>query len=239
MCDFCHLHLHTSISLLDGGIKISDLVKKVKEYGMTSCGVSEHGWLASAVEFYKECKKNGIKPIIGSELYITENEDGLPNENKIRDNHHMVVIAKDYFGYKKLVELVSEGSLNNFYYKPRVYKEKLRALAGHAIFLSGCIAEDTLITTSEGIITIKELSQIVKNKTIFILSFDEKKQKIVFNKVVNAWKTKTVKKLIQIKLSNGSCIKLTSDHKVYTNIGWIEAGNLDKKIHKILDLNIK
>ena len=88
---------------------------------------------------YKECKKAGIKPLQAVEAYITEDEDGLPNEKKTRDNHHLVLIAKDNKGYKGLLELCSEGSMNNFYYKPRIQKKKLARLGGHLIVLSGCL----------------------------------------------------------------------------------------------------
>lgn len=130
---------HTQASLLDGAILIPDLVQHLQECGMTSCGVSEHGWMASAVEFYKACKKANIKPLLGVEAYITDDPDGLHNEKKNRDNMHMGLIAKDNEGYKRLLQIVSHGALNNFYYKPRIYKDNLRTLKGHVVAFSGCL----------------------------------------------------------------------------------------------------
>lgn len=106
---------------------------------MTSVAITDHGWMAGVINFYKECAKNDVKPILGCEIYVTENEDNLENEFKIRDNEHIVLLAKDNIGYSKLLETVSTAALNNFYYKPRVWKEHLKKLAGHVIVASACL----------------------------------------------------------------------------------------------------
>lgn len=141
MCkdSFTHLHLHTQYSLLDGANMVSDLVSHLKANDMTSCAITDHGWMAGAIDFYKACTKEKIKPLIGVEAYVTDDEDGLPNEKKTRDNMHMVLIAKDNIGYSRLMQTVSKAALNNFYYKPRISKENLRALGGHVIATSACL----------------------------------------------------------------------------------------------------
>jgi len=137
--NFTHLHLHTQYSLLDGAILIPELIEHCKETGMTACAITDHGWMAGVVDFYKQCIKAEIKPILGVEAYITEDPDGLENEDKNRDNMHMVLLAKDNAGYRLLLDAVSNAALNNFYYKPRICKENLRKLTGHVVATSACL----------------------------------------------------------------------------------------------------
>jgi len=111
MKDFVHLHLHTQYSLLDGAIKIEDLVKKAKEFGYRAVGVSDHGNLFGSYQFYKALKKEGIKPIIGMEAYFTTgsrfDRRTKGSEDNITDkyNHHLILIAKDDRGLKNLFKL--------------------------------------------------------------------------------------------------------------------------------------
>jgi DNA polymerase-3 subunit alpha len=95
--------------------------------------------MAGVVDFYKECKKANIKPIIGVEAYVTDDKDDLFNENKTRDNMHMVLLAKTDEGYRRLLRLISHAALHNFYYKPRIYREHLRTLQGHVIATTACL----------------------------------------------------------------------------------------------------
>lgn len=136
---FTHLHLHTQYSLLDGAILIPELLEHCKATGMTACAITDHGWMAGVVDFYKKCTEAGIKPILGVEAYITEDPDGMENEEKTRDNMHMVLLAKDNLGYSLLLDTVSNAALNNFYYKPRIYKEQLKKLEGHVIATTACM----------------------------------------------------------------------------------------------------
>lgn len=138
--DFTHLHTHSEYSLLDGAIRISDMISISKEYGMSSIGISDHGSLAGTLEFYRETKKAGIKPILGIEAYVTLDEDGLPNEKKTRDNYHMILIASNLTGWKNLMYLSSNAHLNNFYYKPRISLSKLLSHGEGLIGTSGCLA---------------------------------------------------------------------------------------------------
>src|SRR5690606_20009783 len=117
---FTHLHLHTDYSLLDGVIRILDLVKKIKESGMTSCAITDHGSMYGAFKFYQEMVKNELKPIIGCEIYIAprtrhDKEYGIDNKY-----YHQTLLAKNLTGYKNLMKIVSVGHMEGFYYKPRV-----------------------------------------------------------------------------------------------------------------------
>jgi DNA polymerase-3 subunit alpha len=138
------LHLHTSYSLLDSAIQIKDLAKYLVEQGITSCAITDHGWMAGVVEFQKQMTKAGVKPIIGVEAYITDDPDGLEdNSLKHKDNYHLVILAKDNTGLKTLFSLLSNAASQNFYYKPRIYKKHLVELAGHAIVTSACLGSET------------------------------------------------------------------------------------------------
>ncbi|NQT49662.1 DNA polymerase III subunit alpha [Candidatus Kuenenbacteria bacterium] len=132
------LHVHSHYSLLDGLIKIDDLVNKAKEEGMTALALTDHGVMYGAIEFYQKCKAAGIKPIVGVESYIV-------NDRKKKDagdekRHHLILLAKDYEGYKNLIKLTSFAHLEGFYYKPRIDWELLRKYSTGIIALSACLA---------------------------------------------------------------------------------------------------
>lgn len=135
---FTHLHLHSQYSLLDGAILIPELVQKCKETGMQACALTDHGWMAGVIDFYKECKKQNIKPLIGVEAYITDDPDRM-TEGKNRDNGHMILIAKDLEGYRRLSELISTASMENFHYKPRISIQNLSYLSGYVIATTACL----------------------------------------------------------------------------------------------------
>ena len=133
------LHLHTQYSLLDGAILIPDLMERLKEFGITSCAITDHGWMAGIIDFYKQCKKNDIKPLIGVEAYVTEDEDDQGKGEKTRDNAHLILIAKNQDGFQDLLRLCSEAALRNFYYKPRISRDKLRRLRGNVVITTACL----------------------------------------------------------------------------------------------------
>ncbi len=138
MANFTHLHVHSEYSLLDGLSKINKLVNRVKELEMSSVALTDHGVMYGAVEFYKAAKKAEIKPIIGMEGYVTPG-DHLKKEGKEdKVNNHLVLLAKNYTGYKNLMKLTSIGHLEGFYYRPRVSKEILRQYSEGLICLSAC-----------------------------------------------------------------------------------------------------
>lgn len=134
---FVHLHLHSQYSTLDGAVLIPDLIKQLNEYQMTSCAITDHGTMSGIIEFYEKMKTAKLHPLIGIETYCTMNPDNT--EDKIRDNYHLLLIAKNNQGYKQLLKLSSEAYLYNFYYRPRIYFEKLKELTGNVIVTSACM----------------------------------------------------------------------------------------------------
>ncbi len=136
---FTHLHTHSHYSLLDGLSKIDDLISRVKELGMDSVAITDHGNLYGTIEFYKKAKAAGIKPIIGCELYVARGSHLDKRPNIDDERYHLVVLAKNQTGYKNLVKLVSYAHLDGFYYKPRVDKELLRKHSDGLIALSACL----------------------------------------------------------------------------------------------------
>src|SRR3990167_24739 len=121
--DFVHLHLHTQYSLLDGACILENLIKKVKELKMPACAMTDHGNMFGAIEFYDIAVRNGVKPIIGSEVYVAPGPRFEKSSHGIQDaSFHLILLAKDETGYKNLMRLVSAGFLEGFYYRPRVDK---------------------------------------------------------------------------------------------------------------------
>ncbi|QSX07816.1 DNA polymerase III subunit alpha [Alkalibacter rhizosphaerae] len=140
MGSFTHLHLHTEFSLLDGFCKMDDLVTQAKELGMSSLAITDHGVMFGVVDFYKACKREGIKPIIGCEVYVAPRSMDS-KESKLDSNpYHLVLLAKDRTGYENLMKIVSAGFVDGFYYKPRVDVDYLRDHAEGLVCLSACLA---------------------------------------------------------------------------------------------------
>ena len=123
---FTHLHVHTEYSLLDGAARIPDLVAHAKELGMESLAITDHGAMFGVIDFYKECKKAGIKPIIGCEVYTAARKMTDKDPNKDKHQGHLVLLAKDNDGYRNLIKIVSAGYITGYYYKPRIDKDVLR-----------------------------------------------------------------------------------------------------------------
>lgn len=138
--DFVHLHVHTEYSLLDGANRIKDLVAKVKELGMKAVAITDHGVMYGAIDFYKECKANGIKPIIGCEMYVAKRSRFDKDANVDNEYSHLILLAKDNEGYKNLIKLVSLSFTEGYYYKPRIDKEILRKYSKGLICTSACLA---------------------------------------------------------------------------------------------------
>lgn len=137
---FCHLHTHTEYSLLDGEASVKKLVKRVKELGMESCAITDHGTMFGVVDFYRECRANGIKPIIGCEVYVAPASRFSKVHGVDNKYSHLILLAENETGYKNLIYLVSMGCVEGYYYKPRIDKELLREHSGGLIALSACIA---------------------------------------------------------------------------------------------------
>lgn len=139
MKKFTHLHLHSHYSLLDGLSKIDDILTKVKDLGMDSVALTDHGVMYGAIEFYQKAKAKGIKPIIGCEFYeaVASMDDKTPQTGGRR--YHLILLAKNQEGYNNLVKLVTEAHLRGFYYKPRIDFELLKNHSQGLICMSGCL----------------------------------------------------------------------------------------------------
>ncbi len=140
MSNFVHLHIHSEFSLLDGANRIKDLPVRAKELGMDSIAITDHGVMYGVIDFYKACKKEGVKPIIGCEVYVAP-RSRMQKEPGI-DNHyyHLILLAKNNEGYKNLSKLVSLGFVEGYYYKPRIDRDILEKYHEGLICLSACLA---------------------------------------------------------------------------------------------------
>jgi DNA polymerase-3 subunit alpha len=148
---FVHLHLHTEYSLLDGAIRIPDLMKKSVEYGMPAVAISDHGNMYGVIEFYQAAQKAGIKPLIGCEVYMAPGKRTDRSASSARDaSFHFNLLAKDFTGYSNLVKLVSEAYLTGFHYKPRIDKELLAAHSEGLIGLSSCLKGEISVAIQNG-----------------------------------------------------------------------------------------
>ncbi len=139
MAKFTHLHVHSHYSLLDGTAKIDDLLDYVKELGMDSVALTDHGVMYGAVEFFKKAKAKGIKPIIGVEIYVSPESHLLKRAGIDIKRYHLILLAKNEIGYKNLVKLVTKAHLDGYYYKPRIDNELLAEHAEGLIALSACV----------------------------------------------------------------------------------------------------
>ncbi len=139
--NFVHLHVHSEYSLLDGAIKIHDLIQKAHEYKMPAVAITDHGNMFGAIEFYKQAYSLGVKPIIGAEVYIApkDRNDKTHTRGLTEASYHGILLVKNETGYRHLIKLLSIGYLEGFYYKPRIDKEVLTKYHEGLIFLSGCI----------------------------------------------------------------------------------------------------
>ncbi len=190
MPDFVHLHVHSEFSLLDGAIRIKELPKRVKELGMSAVALTDHGVMFGAIDFYKACKVEGVKPIIGCEVYVAPRSrfDKEPNiDNKY---NHLILLAKNNEGYENLSKLVSVGFTEGYYYKPRIDLETLEKYHEGLICCSACMAGSVATAILEG--NMEEAEQIALwHKNLFgedyyleIQANTLKKQALVNQKLV-------------------------------------------------------
>lgn len=140
---FVHLHLHSEYSLLDGAIRVDDLLKRVKEYSMPAVAITDHGNMFAAMEFYNKAKSSGVKPVIGCEAYVANgsrhDRKQASDEQIDKNSFHLILLAENNEGYRNLCKLISLGYLEGFYYKPRIDKEIMRQYSGGLIALSACM----------------------------------------------------------------------------------------------------
>lgn len=173
MSGFVHLHNHSEYSLLDGLSKISNMVARVKDLGMTSIAITDHGNMYGAIKFYKECLAQGIKPIIGCEIYVakralTDKEAGVDN-----DYNHLILLAENNEGYKNLMKIVSISQLEGYYYKPRTDIELLKKYSKGLICLTACVngyIADPLLKNdqAEAEKRLKKLVEIYGDQNVFL-----------------------------------------------------------------------
>src|ERR1700690_2338474 len=151
--DYVSLHLHTEYSLLDGAIRIKELVERAKEFRMPALAMTDHGNLFGAVEFYKQVTKAGIKPIIGCEVYVAPSSrlDRGGSESD-ETSFHLILLARDNTGYRNLVTLVTKAYLEGFYYKPRIDMALLEQYSGGLIGLSACLKGEIPFCLQKGLI---------------------------------------------------------------------------------------
>ena len=139
--DFVHLHLHTQFSLLDGALRLKPLFQRAEEYKMPAIAMTDHGNMFGAVDFFLKAKEHGIKPIIGCEVYVAPKSRfekttiaGLSDAS-----YHLILLARNYAGYKNLMKLVTKAYFEGFYYKPRIDKELLAEHSDGLVALSACL----------------------------------------------------------------------------------------------------
>lgn len=140
--DFVHLHVHTEYSLLDGFSRVKNLVSRAKELNMSAVAITDHGCMFGAIDFFKVAKKEGIKPIIGCEVYTAPRSMRDKDPNYDKSQGHLILLAKDTEGYQNLIKLVSKAYVQGFYYKPRVDIDEIRKHSKGIIALSACLAGD-------------------------------------------------------------------------------------------------
>lgn len=208
--DFVHLHLHTSYSILDGMIKIDDLVNKVVSLGMKGVAITDHGSIAGVIHLYDKAKENNIKPIIGAELYLTDDRKQKAKyvededlKNLRNSNYHLVLLAKDFRGYKNLVKLVTKANLEGFYYKPRIDKELLSKYSEGLIVLTSCLAGEipqAILQNDKDKLkkNIEDYISIFGKENVFVeFQYHGLKEQVIVNKeLINLAKRYNLRKVI-------------------------------------------
>ena len=149
--NFTHLHVHTEYSLLDGSAKIGEIVARAKELGMDSLAITDHGVMYGVIDFYRACKREGIRPVLGCEVYVApgsrfHKEGGVTDERY----YHLVLLAENDIGYSNLMKIVSKGFTEGYYYKPRVDYEVLNQYHEGIIALSACLAGEVAMNLKRG-----------------------------------------------------------------------------------------
>ena len=137
---FTHLHLHSEYSLLDGACRVADIPRRAKEMGQDAVAITDHGVMYGVVEFYKACIKEGVKPIIGCEVYVAKRSRFDKVHDMDSSSYHLVLLCKNETGYRNLIHMVSLAFTEGFYSKPRVDMELLRQHHEGLIALSACLA---------------------------------------------------------------------------------------------------
>ncbi|MDD3420236.1 MAG: PHP domain-containing protein, partial [Candidatus Gastranaerophilales bacterium] len=221
------LHLHTEYSLLDGAMRIKDLIKFAKQNDMPAVAITDHGVMYGAIEFYCKAKEAGVKPIIGCEVYITDGDINVKdvNNNKL---YHLVLLAKNKTGYKNLVKLVSIAHTEGFYYKPRINFELLKQHSEGLICNSACLAGEVIHTLLKG--TYDEAKAVAKKyKDLFGEDFYLEMQDhgLEKQKRTNPDLIKIAKELdIKLIITNDSHYLRREDEKMHDILLCLQTGRL-------------
>ena len=219
---FVHLHVHTEYSLLDGSNKIKEYVSRVKELGMNSAAITDHGVMYGVIDFYRAAKAAGIKPILGCEVYVAPGSrfDKAPGMTDDR-YYHLVLLAENQKGYENLTKIVSKGFVEGYYYKPRVDMEVLEKYHEGIIALSACLAGEVQKNLQRGmyqeaIASAKRYEEIFGKHNFFLELQDHGMQE---QQMVN-------QQLIRLSMETGIELVATNDvHYTYAE---------DEKPHDIL-----
>ncbi|MGE5228319.1 MAG: PHP domain-containing protein, partial [Deltaproteobacteria bacterium] len=168
---FVHLHVHSEYSLLDGACRIKELVKRAKELGMPAVALTDHGTLGGAVKFYRAAEEEGIKPIIGLELYVAT--DRRSRAGVKERNAHLTLLARDETGYKNLVKLSTTAYLEGYYYKPRADWELLSQYHEGLIALTGCMSGKAAMLLRDGddsaaLAEVRRLADLLGPENVFV-----------------------------------------------------------------------
>jgi DNA polymerase-3 subunit alpha len=148
--DFCHLHVHSEFSLLDGLSRIGDLTQRAADLGMRSLAITDHGAMYGAIEFYQACARTGLKPIIGVETYVAPRSHSDKDGKLDANPYHLILLAKDLVGYRNLMTLVTKAQLDGYYYKPRIDRELLSQYSAGLIGTSACLGGELLRRLADG-----------------------------------------------------------------------------------------
>jgi len=166
MKNFVHLHLHSEYSLLDGTIQVKPLIERVKKLSMPAVAVTDHGGMMGTIEFYEEALKGGVKPILGTEIYVARVARRAESRPNGEYAYHLILLAENEAGYRNLMKLSSLAHTEGFYYKPRVDKELLRTYSTGLIATSACLqGEVPFAMGTEG--EAKALEALEEYKSIF------------------------------------------------------------------------
>ena len=212
--DFAHLHLHTTYSMLDGAIRIPELMKYVKSQGMTSVAMTDHGNMFGAIEFYKEAKKQGVKPIIGCEFYVSADRSEESEMDQIPDGnaYHLVLLAKDQTGYQNLIKLASKSYTEGFYKKARVDYDLLSRNSEGLVCLTACLAGEVQRKVLEGkqdkaMALANKLHEIFRKEDFYL---EIQKHGIAEQDIV-------AKANLEISKNTGIPLILTNDSQLHSN----------------------
>lgn len=233
MNTFVHLHLHTEYSLLDGAVKVEELPKIIKAKGMNAVAITDHGVMYGVLEFYKACKREGVKPIIGCEAYVAD--DRFARDNK-EERYHLILLAENEEGYHNLVKIISAGFTEGFYYKPRVDKKLLKQYSKGIIATSACMAGEIAAKIRQGNLerakeSAKEYEEIFGKGNFFI---EIQNHSLPEEKPLSSDLIKVAKELdIPLVAANDSHYSHREDAYSHEVLMCIQMGKTIKDEHKI------